>query len=174
MRSLPSTSVLAVVISLACVCASRAQEQPHARLAPNTLHFELLGSTGVYSLNYDRLLTRYASVRIGAMVVPFFGVVYGFPLTANVLLRHGNHAAELGGGPVFVHERYSERPLLFSDPDANYGWASESRVYGTLTLAYRYQPSKIGPFWRLGYSYSLGERIHRRQLSLCISAGISF
>src|SRR5688572_14521076 len=83
-----------------------------AQAAANTIHFELLGSGILYSINYDRLFTHNFAGRIGYMYLsgdatstdpadPKVTVSISLlPITGSYLAGPGNHRLEVGGGPV--------------------------------------------------------------------------
>ena len=147
-----------LVIVLSCTAFSQSK--------PNSFYIELVGSGGLYSINYDRLFTENIGARIGFMYFDtewllFFTDVEMFliPTTLNFLVGSGKHKFELGAGPVFV---FGSASFFGSDP------VSGSGVGWTGTIGYRYQQNDGGFMWRIGFTPFLagGE--------LFPSGGISF
>jgi hypothetical protein len=118
----------------------KAQSEKTAR---NTVYVELLGNAGLYSVNYDRLLSPSVSGRVGAMFISYGEVgVTLVPVMVNYL-RGNNHKVELGVGPVFI--------IASADFDG-FGSLESAGVGGTATFGYRYQPKKRGFNFRVGFT----------------------
>jgi hypothetical protein len=107
---------------------------PATRTAPNALYFELLGSGGLYSINYDRIVADRFALRIGFSAFEFClftcTSVVTAPVTASYLVGEGSHSLELGIGLLGVS----------SDSDGT--------VVGTGVLGYRFQPLDGGVVFR--------------------------
>jgi hypothetical protein len=130
---------------------SRAEE------AANTIHFELLGSGLLYSINYDRLFTHNFAGRVGWMY--FSGdatsddptdpkVTFSMnliPITGSYLVGAGNHRLELGGGPVLA--------FVSADVDDGVQGVSASGLASiAMIVGYRYQPMDGGFNFRVGFT----------------------
>jgi hypothetical protein len=116
-------------ISLFNGCFS--QDLPETK---NALYFELLGSGGLYSINYERNIHRniYGRVGFGTWQVndsfsmnPEPGRITTIPLLITYLSGHTNHHFELGGG------------LLLGNKKDYMGSSSISTLNGY--VGYRYQ-----------------------------------
>ena len=154
---------ISIILSLLVIVLS---DSAFSQSKPNSFYLELVGSGGLYSINYDRLFTENFGLRIGFMYFDtewllFFSDVemFLFPTTLNYLVGTGKHKFELGAGPVFVFGNVS---FFGSDP------VSGSGVGWTGTIGYRYQQNDGGFMWRIGFTPFLagGE--------LFPSGGISF
>jgi len=145
-----------------------------SRSAHNSIYVELLGNSYYYSLNYDRMITEYLSLRIGIMAISHdvmkinksisgevWDEMYHYPLMINYL-SPGNHKFELGIGVQFfkhiVDEDWYEHLLRYS-----YGPLDQPQqvfsFYSTATIGYRYQPKDGGLIFRIGFTPIFGEDI---------------
>lgn len=114
---------------------------PPPRTARNALYFELLGSAGIWSVNYARMVDDSVDVRVGFGAFEFclfscttFALM---PLTTSYLLGSGSSTFELGGGLVGE---------VSSDDGSN------GTVLGNLLMGYRYQPRAGGTVFRLTFT----------------------
>ncbi len=120
-----------------------------AHSARSSVYLELLGNAGIYSVNYDRLLSPTASGRIGVMLFSVNGrspnggnvTVTLVPVMVNYL-KGNNHKFEVGVGPLFAFASGKFDEIGFE----------ESGVGGTATIGYRYQPQKGGFNFRVGFT----------------------
>ena len=143
MKKLRISIILSLlVIVLSCTAFSQSK--------PNSFYLELVGSGGLYSINYDRLFTENFGARIGFMYFEadwlfyFLDVdMFLIPTTLNFLVGTGKHKFELGAGPVFV---FGSASFFGSDP------VSGSGVAWTGTIGYRYQQNDGGFMWRVGFT----------------------
>ena len=138
---------ISIILSLLVIVLS---STAFSQSKPNSFYIELVGSGGLYSINYDRLFTENIGARIGFMYFDsewllFFTDVEMFliPTTLNYLVGTGKHKFELGAGPVFVFGNVS---FFGSDP------VSGSSVGWTGTIGYRYQQNNGGFMWRIGFT----------------------
>lgn len=92
------------------------------RTAWNTIHVELLGMGGSWSVGYEGAIARYLTIRLGASVNSL-GIV--IPFTLNGFIGGEEHLCEVGGGVVFV---------------GSYGQDGRTGFDAALRLGYRYQP----------------------------------
>jgi len=153
-------SLVLVLLIIVLSCPAYSQTKP------NSFYLELVGSGGLYSVNYDRLITDNFGLRVGFMY--FEADWFGFfndvdflliPTTLNLLVGAGRHKLEIGAGPVFVS---GSMGFFGSDP------VSGSGVAWTGTIGYRYQKNEGGFMWRIGFTPFLGGG------ELFPSGGISF
>lgn len=131
---------------------------PRAEEAANTIHFELLGSGILYSINYDRLFTHNFAGRVGWMY--FSGdaktddpdndpkvtfTMNLIPITGSYLAGPGNHRLEIGGGPTLA---------FFSADieDGVQGISSSGLATITGIFGYRYQPMDGGFNFRIAFT----------------------
>jgi len=143
MKNLRISIILSLlVIVLSCPAFSQSKS--------NSLYLEFFGSGGLYSVNYDRLLTEEVGIRVGFMYFEadwfvFFTDMEMFliPITLNYLVGTGKHKFELGAGPVIV---FGSVGFWGSDP------GSGSGVGWTGTIGYRYQQPNGGFLFRIGFT----------------------
>lgn len=85
------------------VCFPYTQDNHYAN---NVLYLELLGNGFYYSINYEHLLSRNLSFRIGFSIFPFGNdnLALTFPVLLNYLIGKGNGKFELGLGATFGKE----------------------------------------------------------------------
>ena len=138
---------LSIILSLLVIVLS---STAFSQSKPNSFYLELVGSGGLYSVNYDRLFTENFGVRVGFMYFSadwfaFFSDVEFFliPTTLNLLVGTGKHKFELGAGPVFIS---GSMGFFGSNP------VSGSGVGWTGTIGYRYQQNNGGFMWRIGFT----------------------
>ena len=116
---------------------------------PNGIYLELLGSGGIYSINYDRLFTPNIGGRIGFSYFSFDAdnlllstTIYLFPVSFNYFIGNGNSKLELGAGMTII--------------TGNYDWlglkGSGSAVFANFNIGYRYQPVDGGFLFRIGFT----------------------
>ena len=138
---------LIVLLAGGSPCLAQTQAAPVAR---NAVFFELLGNGGLYSFNYERMLTESLGLRVGFATwdssdLWFEGTSDRYttvPVTVSYLLGRGERKLELGGGVTF-------------------GDSSSDNTFRTLTaiVGYRSQPPGRGYLFRVGATpfYSLDE-----------------
>ena len=138
---------LSIILSLLVIVLS---STAFSQSKPNSFYLELVGSGGLYSVNYDRLFTENLGARIGFMY--FTSDWFGFfndveliviPATLNLLVGSGKHKFELGAGPVFLSVSMG---FFGSYP------VSGSGVGWTGTIGYRFQQNDGGFMWRIGFT----------------------
>jgi hypothetical protein len=133
-----------IILSIFLFYAGPAYPQQH----PNSIYLELLGSGGIYSINYDRLFTPNIGGRIGFSYLSFDQDViipemtmYFFPLSFNYFVGNGSSKLELGAGMTIV--------------TGHFDWfgvkGSGSIVIANLNIGYRYQPVDDGFVFRIGF-----------------------
>jgi hypothetical protein len=116
---------------------------------PNSIYLELLGSGGVYSINYDRLFTPNIGGRIGFsylsldkdFIIPEV-TMYFFPLSFNYFVGNGSSKLEFGVGMTFVTGQFDWFGLK----------GSGSIVIANFNIGYRYQPVDGGLLFRIGFN----------------------
>ena len=136
------------------------EKQSKERTAFNTIFVELLGNGGLYSLNYDRLINDYVSIRGGFSYISV-GASSGtssasvtlmtFPVMANFLVGSPSHKLELGAGPLFAYASGSSSGGVGGAVSA-----SGFGVAGTAVIGYRYVPYDGGFHFKVGFTPLFG------------------
>jgi hypothetical protein len=158
--------------------SARAARSESGGSARNAVYVEALGNGGLVSLNYDRKLLDWMSLRVGAAyahdddapVGTDENVVFAGPVMLNVLAGRGSSRLEVGAG--FAFERQTDR-----DVDVI---ATGDNMNLTGTVGYRYQPARGGLLFRAGitpfYSASSapGETGGRFEVTGGVSVGFTF
>ncbi len=144
-----------VVLILFFLCSYKIYSQ-NEQVAENTIYSELLGNaaSGI-SLNYDRIVLKKEkvalSISIGAGIIPtniikFSHVsrinylIFGIPVSANLLFGKNNNHIEIGTGITFQQGMYGEGPRF------------SKTLFGVFRLGYRYQQEAGGFFWKIGFT----------------------
>ncbi len=148
--------LLTLLLTTPCVLGA----QEGAITARNGIYLELLGNGGLYSLNYDRLLSRRLSLRAGIThwtdPDEYRGSVFSssrrttltaLPLMANYLVGRGNSRFEAGAG-VLVGRQQDEHSRSGEATTRT----STSFVTLTATAGYRYQRRTGGVIFRIGFT----------------------
>ena len=137
----------------------------------NLVYVELLGSGGLYSVNYERALTPSMRVRVGAAAwtaESFWSDaetgIQTFPMMLHVVPGRGSHRLEAGIGVLAGHR------------DRDF---SESRGFVSLiaSIGYRYEPPQRRFIFRTGFTpfYGFGEpSIAYPDTGFLPSLGLSF
>jgi hypothetical protein len=168
---------LIVLLAGGSSCLAQAQAAPVAR---NAVFFEILGNGGLYSFNYERMLTESFGLRVGYATWDssdfwFEGTPSDryttVPVTASYLLFQGEKKLELGGGITFGQGTLDR----FSNADSRSDFTFRSL---TAIVAYRSQPiTGRGYLFRVGvtpfYSFDDGDEAYPDP-GLTMSAGVSF
>lgn len=163
----------------------------HDRTASSTVYLEAFGPGSVYSINYDHIVFKMISVRVGFSYAPV-KVGHGaaqitanlvtVPMVINALLGARGHYFEAGIGPVLRF--YGERESNFVEDMA--AEPTEGVIFGaagTFLLGYRYNPLASGFNFRAGFSPFFGDNAgfsaRTRQVSSFspwgyVSVGMSF
>ena len=145
----------AIIIALLFSSSHMAFAQD-ARRAKNSLYLELLGNGGLYSVNYDRMLSDNFGVRLGVSRFGFDAItldqdpdadakisVSTLTLMTNYLVGKGKHRLELGVGAM----------AAFASADVDgVGGVSGKGLSGTGTIGYRIQPLDGGFLFRVGFT----------------------
>lgn len=135
------------------------------RKAKNLVYLELLGNGGLYSINYERMLSNDLSARLG---FSYFSIsasgtssdgsqasakasLVTVPALFNYMVGGKNHKFEMGAGAT----------LIYVSASASGGAASASGqgvgVAGTGVAGYRYSPADGGFVFRVGYTPLFGK-----------------
>ena len=129
----------------------------YSQTKPNSIYFEFIGNGVLYSINYDRLFTEDISGRIGLMYLSkldwiFFTIddIVIVPVTLNYLIGNGSNKFEIGAGIDYLSVSGGSIFGLHAN-------ASESKVFGTATIGYRYQQADGGFLFRIGFTPVFGE-----------------
>lgn len=139
---------LLIVLALAAPVGARAQA-PRTLEPSNRLFAEVLGSGGLYSLNYERGVGKHIAARVGLTVVPpmeGFTTFVAVPLSTSYLIGRGSHHAELGASALV---RLAGRDL---QPQPFGRTPQEPLVYPGLIVGYRYQRPGGGVFYRATFT----------------------
>jgi hypothetical protein len=156
MKHQSSCSSLKCAIIVVLLFSSHMAFGQDSRSANNSLYLELLGNGGLYSLNYDRMLTNNVGVRLGVSRFGFDAATLDQDLDAhakisvstltfmtNYLVGKGKHCLELGVGAMGV----------FASADVDgVGGVSGEGFSGTGTIGYRIQPLDGGFLFRVGFT----------------------
>lgn len=125
------------------------------QLKANSIYFEALGNGGLYSVNYDRLLTDNFGIRAGFMYLSKIDIFFVaaediliFPATLNFFVGE-KHKLELGAGLVFASVSNTSAFGFKSD-------SGGSNIVGTATIGYRYQKPDGGFLFRIGFTPLFG------------------
>jgi hypothetical protein len=131
------------------------------RKAKNLVYLELLGNGGVYSINYERMLTDDLSARLGFSYLSVSTSAGSASAKANLvtapaLLNYTvggrNHRAEVGAGATLVYVSAS------SEGGSGVGASGEGvAVLGTGVVGYRYAPADGGFVFRAGFTPLFGK-----------------
>src|SRR5262245_19752504 len=145
-----------VCLAGASICLAQPEAAPVAR---NAVYFEILGNGGLYSFNYERMLTESLGLRVGyaswGSPVLWDGgsppdQYTTVPVTVSYLLGRGERKLELGGGITFGDGTFDRS----SDNRRDFSFRTLTAIVG-----YRSQPPGRGYLFRAGATpfYSLDE-----------------
>ena len=128
----------------------------YSQSKPNSVYFELIGNGGLYSINYDRLITDNVSGRIGFMYLSKLDLIFLtvdniviIPVTLNYLIGNGNNKFEIGAGIDYVN----------SSGGSLFGYKTNvtvTQIFGTATIGYRYRQKDGGFLFRIGFTPIFG------------------
>jgi hypothetical protein len=165
-----------LIALLACGGPGLAQASA-APIARNAVFLELLGNGGLYSVNYERMLSDTLALRVGFATWNSPALFYEgtppdrfttVPVTVSYLLGGGERKLELGGGVTFGRETRNR----FSGDKKNSSFSSLTGIIG-----YRSQPPGRGYLFRAGvtpfYSFDQGDEAYPDP-GFTLSAGVSF
>jgi len=132
----------------------------------NHFYLELGGNGGLYSFNYERLITDNFTLRAGFGITPGIlfvdGTFLAIPLTASYLAGSDAHKFEAGFGTTF---------FTVQDPEV-FGFPVEVNSFFALTgiIGYRYFKPRGGFTFRICFTpfYNTGEN------EFAPSGGLSF
>jgi hypothetical protein len=124
-----------------------AQTPANPFTAKNAFYFEGGGNALLYSVNYERIVFANLVARVGVSAIPGWfpwvgedggGYLVMVPVQVGMLFGPGNHHFELGAGATFGNAAV----------DIGDFEESESWVFATGTVGYRYQPPEGGVIFR--------------------------
>lgn len=171
---IPSAAPAQSPTSSGASVATQPQSVPTAR---TSVHLEVLGNGGLYSINVERLLSDRLSARVGFgswSSDDLFGAgeqsIIAFPVMASGLFGQGSSKLEVGAG--FLLGRASFTSAFGEESDR-----SQAIVNLTTVVGYRYQRPAGGFLFRAGLTpmLALGGGDHPYPESgLFLSAGTSF
>ncbi|HRP70316.1 MAG TPA: hypothetical protein PLY93_12350 [Turneriella sp.] len=144
-----------IYYSLICVCiicardilAEETSENKKLEVgAKNTLSLELLGIGGIYSVNYERSITKDALIRFGVAYLPPMRSTDNYhtlaaPLGFYYLIGQSEHKLELGFAGGF-YGGYNKDPVTYGSE-----WKVRSAFF--YSVGYRYQPVSSGIVFRI-------------------------
>ena len=157
MRRLTLVALLLGLVAASAI-ASRtvgAQIRPVEAAPQNAVYLELLGSGGVFSLNYERLVRERVALRVGAGTWEgddMFGAgttsVTTVPVTVSILRGADRHHLEAGGGILLGRKSF----------ESSFGEPAESTSVFALSgiIGYRYQQPGGGFLFRSTFTPLLG------------------
>ncbi len=160
---------LVLCVIICAIASAKAQEIQQAqqssdfeRTAKNFVYVEALGSGGLYSINYDRLISPTWAVRVG--VSAFNPTISNLdagvatltklslttiPITSAYVINfpESPHHIELGGGITVLIGS-----LTVDISNAGYTFTSLNGAGGQLLAAYRFQPKEGGFSFRAAFT----------------------
>lgn len=154
-------------------CFAQAPAVPASR---NAVFVELLGNGGLYSLNYERMLTDHLGLRVGYAAWDSPLLFEGsppdryrtLPVSVSYLLGAGERKLELGGGITFGRGTFDRSFATRRD----FSFRSLTAIVG-----YRSQPRGRGYLFRAGatpfYSFDDGDEAYPNP-GFSFGAGVSF
>jgi hypothetical protein len=162
MRSALGLTLIALLAAPVAGVAEVTPTPPSAeRQARNTLYVELLGSGGVYSLNYERFVSPEVALRVGAGYVSVSGAdattsqsvtLFTLPVTVSYTgWRSGGHAFELGAGVLYASASAK------ASGSGTSAFASGSGIGATAIAGYRYAPPEGGFNFRAAFTPIAGK-----------------
>ncbi|RZK50092.1 MAG: hypothetical protein EOO99_02580 [Pedobacter sp.] len=130
----------------------------HAQLNRNSLYVELGGNSGIYSLNYDRLLDVNNRLKFAPRIG--FSTIgrrwFSIPFEANILWSKQENAknfAEFGLGTTFIQTKSRNfnfgGGIIDLDPETGDS-KSKSRLLLVGRLGFRHQKPQGGFMFRIG------------------------
>jgi hypothetical protein len=132
-------------------------------IAKNVIYLEGGGVGGLYSYNYERMINKDISIRIGysSWKWRMFGLasVKCIPLIINFLQGDGNGKTELGIGIEYVE--------VGPDPYS-------TNIFVVGTICYRYQPNDGGFHFRIGFVPMFGFGRNQIGITFGVSTGYCF
>ena len=132
----------------------------HDRTAMSSIFVEGFGPGGLYSVNYDRIVYKFISARIGFSYAPvhvgttaesFKANMVTIPVLLNGLAGARGHYFEAGIGPAF---------RFYSDASAPNGLPGRGLAYSVVAasvMGYRMQSLHSGISLRIGFSPFFGK-----------------
>ena len=124
--------------------------------APQAVYIQIGGSAPLFSINYDRRLSKRVNGIGFAAGIGYYGesgiTIFSIPVSVNYLFGKSNSFLELAAGATYV----SAQASLFNSDNS-----SASLVFYHLNLGYRHQPTRGGFFFRGGISplFAQGESV---------------
>lgn len=159
--------IIFVLLFLANLAATSAQERRLLPKSKNHIFFELHGNGILYSVNYERLLSDNFSSRIGYSYMP--DLIYStIPITASYIMGRGSTKAEAGMGITITTSIF----------DGVFGKRKEKQTYLLLTGVFgiKYYRPRGGYTIRITFTpfYSPHLKPSKFQLYGGISIGYGF
>jgi hypothetical protein len=148
--------------------------------ARNNVFVEFVGNGGVFSINYERLVTERFGMRVGFGAWKSGDLVAGgnksiitVPVLGNMLIGARSNKLEVGAGFLFGNQKFSSSFLRNNNT---------SGIFDLIgVIGYRYQPASNGLMFRVGatpfYALKSGNDTYPADgflLSAGLSIGYSF
>jgi len=156
--------ILFVILTYTQTCFS--QEKPDTvQLKRNSVYIELVGNTGLLSVNYDRILYHKNNFKlagsVGFSIFPSNTCPVLFPIEINGLYGKTKHYFEYGIGFT---------PVIYLGPEGG-----DPAAIILLRFGYRYQKTNGGLFFKIGFTPVIQRADDKfGTLGFTPSAGLSF
>ncbi|MBL7923107.1 MAG: hypothetical protein JNL88_02815 [Bacteroidia bacterium] len=147
--------VLLMLLPVFTSIEGKAQDSVSTRFRHHGLYFELFGSGGMYTINYEYRFNEHWSARAGfstwslSLIAWKFGVT-AWPLLFNRLSGQDGNYLETGLGimPTTLSFTSGENIFSFEDREKQ----SKTILLGTAFIGYRMQPVEERYFLRIGFT----------------------
>ncbi len=134
-----------MLLAVSAPVSAQTADSTNTYYLKNAVYFEVFGVGGLYSLNYDRRISRELDFRLGFTTSP---ILNGFPVMLNYLAGSHSNYFEIGVGALIVVTTPNGKPF-FSISSA----PSSCILVGT--IGYRYQPDSSGYVFRFDITPTL-------------------
>ena len=135
-------AVILVVLLASVPARAQSTAGTTAHFDQNAAYVEALGVGGLYSINYDRRITRELGFRAGFTT---WSLITGFPVMANLLLGSNPDYVEIWFGALIGFTTPEGKPFFSSYANPGPGmWVG--------TLGFRYQPDSGGIVFRVDFT----------------------
>jgi hypothetical protein len=151
------------LLLLGCMTLASAQVQPN-EIKKNNLYLEMFGSSGLYSVHYDRILptpSRWIQFTAGAGLSLYNNTALDLPVHASLLLGPRSGRLELGGGIQPEIYYYSED-------------ASETQLMYFSRIGYSYQRRQGGLHFRFGVTPLYYPKVNWKSSWVALAFGWTF
>ncbi|GAB4404620.1 MAG: hypothetical protein OHK0039_04930 [Bacteroidia bacterium] len=163
---------LAPVLLLFCIAPQLLRAQfltPHAysTLVPNLLYIELMGSGGMYSLNYEQLFASGEHIgavsRFGFSAFPAGAsrIDFRIPVMVSCIVGGENYYGEIGGGAAFGFDNHVMESGAAVIPVGIAGFRFHPTRLGGIFCRLAYTPSWVDGTWTHGAGFAVGVGLGR-------------